>query len=36
MPIDYKRVLAERQKHDEGMESVIHEGMPGESTATGR
>jgi len=36
MPIDYKRVLAERQKHDEGMESVIHEEMPGESTATGR
>jgi len=24
MPTDYKRVLAERRKHDEEMEATIH------------
>ena len=28
MPTDYKRVLAERKKHDEEMESSIHEDNP--------
>ena len=25
MPIDYKRVLQERRRHDEEMESAVHE-----------
>jgi hypothetical protein len=25
MPIDYKRVLAERRKHNEEIEKVLHE-----------
>jgi glutamate synthase domain-containing protein 3 len=36
MPIDYKRVITERQEHDESVESVLHEEQPGESTAVGR
>ena len=36
MPRDYKRVIAERQQHDEAIESVIHEERPGASTAVGR
>jgi glutamate synthase (NADPH/NADH) large chain len=36
MPIDYKRVLSERQKHDEAVESVVHEERTGESSAAGR
>jgi glutamate synthase domain-containing protein 3 len=35
MPIDYKRVLDERQKHDEAIDSVIHEDLPGQFTAIG-
>ena len=30
MPIDYKRVLAERKKHDEEMEAAIHDDLTGE------
>ncbi len=29
MPTDYKRVLAERKKHDEEMEAAIHEDESG-------
>jgi glutamate synthase (NADPH/NADH) large chain len=29
MPVDYKRVLAERQTHDEERESLIHDKSPG-------
>jgi glutamate synthase (NADPH/NADH) large chain len=36
MPIDYKRVLSERQKHDESVESVIHEKQIGDTSAVGR
>jgi glutamate synthase domain-containing protein 3 len=25
MPVDYKRVLAERKRHDEEMESAVHD-----------
>ena len=35
MPVDYKRMLAERQQHDELIDSVIHEEQPGKSTAVG-
>ena len=30
MPTDYKRVLAERKKHDEEMEATIHDSQTGE------
>jgi glutamate synthase domain-containing protein 3 len=30
MPTDYKRVLAERKKHDEEMEAAIHDDQSGE------
>ncbi len=30
MPIDYKRVLADRKKHDEEMEAAIHDDLTGE------
>jgi len=33
MPTDYKRVLAERKKHDEEIESAIHEDETGEFMA---
>jgi glutamate synthase domain-containing protein 3 len=36
MPVDYKRVLSERQKHDESVESVVHEEQPGGSSAVGQ
>ncbi|MBA7703770.1 hypothetical protein ES703_112564 [subsurface metagenome] len=36
MPIDYKRVITERQMHDESIDSVLHEEQPGESTAVRR
>jgi glutamate synthase (NADPH/NADH) large chain len=35
MPVDYKRVLSERQKHDEATDSVVHEEPHGKSTAVG-
>ena len=28
MPRDYKRVLAERQRHDEEIEAVVHDEQP--------
>jgi glutamate synthase (NADPH/NADH) large chain len=36
MPIDYKRVITERQMHDESVDSVLHEEQSGESTAVRR
>jgi len=30
MPTDYKRVLAERKKHDEEMEAAVHDSQTGE------
>ena len=33
MPTDYKRVLVERKKHDEEMESTIHEDDSGQHVA---
>ena len=30
MPVDYKRVLADRKKHDEEMEAAIHDDLTGE------
>jgi glutamate synthase (NADPH/NADH) large chain len=35
MPVDYKRVLGERQEHDESIDSVVHEERHGQSTAFG-
>ena len=32
MPTDYKRVLAERRRHDEEMEATIHENQTGAFT----
>ena len=36
MPTDYKRVLAERRKHDEEMESRLHEDDTGTLAGAGR
>ena len=36
MPTDYKRVLAERRKHDEEMESRLHEEDTGTLAGPGR
>ena len=36
MPTDYKRVLAERRKHDEEIEAVIHEDQTGLFQVAGR
>ena len=36
MPTDYKRVLAERRRHDEEMEATIHEHQTGSFVAAGK
>jgi hypothetical protein len=36
MPTDYKRVLAERKRHDEEMEQKIHDDDTGVFAAHGR
>jgi len=35
MPTDYKRVLAERRRHDEEMESTLHENQTGTFVVAG-
>jgi len=35
MPRDYKRVLAERQEHDEEIEAVVHDEHPTQSAVGG-
>jgi glutamate synthase domain-containing protein 3 len=36
MPTDYKRVLAERKRHDEEMEAAVHDDETGTFVAQGR
>jgi glutamate synthase domain-containing protein 3 len=36
MPTDYKRVLAERRRHDEEMEATIHENQTGTFVVVGK
>ena len=36
MPTDYKRVLAERRRHDEEMEAVVHDNQTGTFIVAGK